>query len=122
MKIWGLFDFFKSTSRTDELLQQYQQQTTAAQGTIRGQLLIVEDVFSIKGRGTVVTGTALAPITVGQHVTIQRTDGTSYTSTITGVEASNESLQTVNPGDDVGIMFADIDRNQVASGDRVIVV
>ena len=118
----GLFDFFKSTSRTDELLQQYQQQTTAVQGIIRGQLLIVEDVFSIKGHGTVVTGTALAPITVGQHVTIQRTDGTSYTSTITGVEASNGSLQPVNPGDDVGIMFADVDRNQVASGDRVVVV
>lgn len=104
------------------MLQQYQQQTTAAQGTIRGQLLIVEDVFSIKGRGTVVTGTALAPITVGQHVTIQRTDGTSYTSTITGVEAYNANLEAANPGDDVGIMLADVDRNQVVSGDRVIVV
>ena len=116
----GLFDFFRSTSHTDELLRQHQQQTAAAQGAVPGELLIAEDVFDIKGRGTVVTGMALAPIAVGQQVTVQRTDGTRHPSTVTGVEAFNKTLQTASAGDNVGILLSDIDRGQVGRGDRVV--
>ena len=116
----GLFDFFKSTSHTDELLQQHQQQTAAAQGTVRGELLVVEDAFTIKGRGTVATGVALAPIAVGQQVTVQRANGTSYVSTITGVEAFKSNLQSANPGDNVGLLLSNIDRSQIERGDRIV--
>ena len=115
----GLFDFFKSKSHTDELLQQHQQQTAATQGAVRGELLVVEDAFTIKGRGTVATGVALAPIAVGQQVTIQRANGTSYASTITGVEAFKSNLQSANPGDNVGLLLSNIDRSQIGHGDRI---
>ena len=115
----GLFDFFKSKSHTDELLQQHQQQTAATQGAVRGELLVVEDAFTIKGRGTVATGVALAPIAVGQQLTIQRTNGASYASTITGVEAFKSNLQSANPGDNVGLLLSNIDRSQIGHGDRI---
>ena len=116
----GLFDFFRSTSHTDELVHQHQQQTAAAQNSVSGELLVAEDVFSITGRGTVVTGKALAPIAVGQQVTIQRIDGASHASTITGVEAFKKNLQAASPGDNVGVLLSDIDRSQVGRGDRVV--
>lgn len=80
--------------------------------------LVVEDVFSITGRGTVVTGTVDAgTVAVGDRVTIANPAGTRV-STVTGIEMFKKRATTAGPGDNIGLLLdgigrADIDRGAV---------
>jgi len=82
-------------------------------------LLAVEDVFSIKGRGTVATGRIeRGIIKVGDAAEIVGLTAETSTTTVTGVEMFNKSLDEGRAGDNVGILLrgvekGDIDRGQV---------
>lgn len=76
----------------------------------------VEDVFSIKGRGTVVTGKIeQGIITVGDEVEIVGMKDTTKT-TVTGVEMFHKSLDQGQAGDNAGILIRGIDREDVERG------
>ncbi len=81
-------------------------------------LMPVEDIFSIEGRGTVVTGRIeRGKVKVGEEVEIVGIKDTTKTS-VTGIEMFNKSLQEGMAGDNAGILLRgtkkeDIHRGQV---------
>jgi len=79
-------------------------------------LMPIEDVFSIKGRGTVVTGRiASGKIKVGEEVEIVGIRETSKT-TVTGVEMFRKLLDDGQAGDNVGILLRGIGKDDVERG------
>ncbi len=79
-------------------------------------LMPVEDVFSISGRGTVVTGRVeQGVVKVGEEVEIVGIRDTQKT-TCTGVEMFRKLLDQGQAGDNVGVLIRGIDREQVQRG------
>ena len=79
-------------------------------------LMPIEDVFSISGRGTVVTGRIeRGVINVGEEIEIVGIKDTSKT-TCTGVEMFRKLLDSGEAGDNVGCLLRGIDRNGVERG------
>jgi len=79
-------------------------------------LMPIEDVFSISGRGTVVTGRIEQGIVkVGEEVEIVGVKDTQKT-TVTGVEMFRKLLDQGQAGDNVGALIRGIDREQVERG------
>lgn len=80
-------------------------------------LMSVEDVFSIKGRGTVATGRIERGVCkVGDEVEIIGLRKESRKSTITGVEMFQKILEKGLPGDNVGVLLRGIERNDIERG------
>ncbi len=79
-------------------------------------LMPVEDVFSISGRGTVVTGRVeTGVINVGDEVEIVGIKDTTKT-TVTGVEMFRKLLDRGEAGDNIGALIRGIDRDAVERG------
>ena len=79
-------------------------------------LMPIEDVFGIKGRGTVVTGRVERGIVgVGQQIEIVGIKDTT-TTTVTGVEMFHKTLDEGEPGDAVGVLLRGVDREGVERG------
>jgi elongation factor Tu len=79
-------------------------------------LMPIEDVFGIKGRGTVVTGRVeRGVVEVGQQVDIVGIKETSST-TVTGVEMFHKLLDEGEPGDAVGVLLRGVDRDGIERG------
>ncbi len=79
-------------------------------------LLPIEDVFSISGRGTVVTGRVERGIVnVGDEIEIVGVKDTQKT-TCTGVEMFRKLLDSGQAGDNIGALIRGIDREQVERG------
>ena len=82
--------------------------------------MTVEDVFSIKGRGTVVTGKIESgTIQVGDEISIQGKSGEKKT-VVTGIEMFRKTMSQANVGDNVGILFKDINKQDVQRGDVLV--
>ena len=80
-------------------------------------LMPVEDVFSITGRGTVLTGRIETGIVnVGDPVEIIGLGEEPRTSTCTGVEMFRKLLDSGEAGDNVGLLMRGIDKNDVKRG------
>jgi elongation factor Tu len=81
--------------------------------------MAIEDVFSIKGRGTVVTGRIdRGVIKVGEPVEIIGLRETQ-TSVVTGVEMFHKMLDEGMAGDNVGLLLRGIERTDVERGQVV---
>ena len=79
-------------------------------------LMPVEDVFSIKGRGTVVTGRIeRGVIKVGETIEIIGLKDTAST-TVTGVEMFRKLLDQGEAGDNVGLLLRGIGREDIERG------
>ena len=79
-------------------------------------LMPIEDVFTISGRGTVITGRIeRGKITVGAEAEIVGIKPTSKT-VITGVEMFKKQLTEGLAGDNVGVLIRGIEREQVERG------
>ena len=79
-------------------------------------LMPIEDVFSISGRGTVVTGRVeRGVINVNEEIEIVGVKDTQKT-VCTGVEMFRKLLDQGEAGDNVGILLRGIDREQVERG------
>ena len=79
-------------------------------------LLPIEDVFSISGRGTVVTGRVeRGVITVGDEIEIVGIKATAKT-TCTGVEMFRKLLDQGQAGDNVGVLLRGTKREEVERG------
>lgn len=82
-------------------------------------LLSVEGVFSIPGRGTVVTGKIdQGTLRVGNEVELITAKGTKKT-TVTGIEMFRKSMDEAKAGDNAGLLLRGIDKDQVGSGDII---
>jgi elongation factor Tu len=79
-------------------------------------LMPIEDVFGIKGRGTVVTGRIeRGVIKVGEEVEIVGFEDTRKT-TVTGVEMFKKLLDQGEAGDNVGCLLRGIERDDIRRG------
>jgi elongation factor Tu len=84
--------------------------------TTKPFLMPIEDIFTIEGRGTVVTGKIERGIVkVGQDVEIVGLKDTVKT-TVTGIEMFNKSLQEGMAGDNAGILIRGIKKDDVTRG------
>ena len=80
-------------------------------------LMPVEDVFSITGRGTVLTGRIeTGVVKVGEAVEIIGIGEKAMTSTCTGVEMFRKLLDSGEAGDNVGLLMRGLDKNDVKRG------
>jgi len=85
--------------------------------TDRPFMMPVEDVFSIKGRGTVVTGRIeRGVINTGDPVEIIGLQEKSMTSVVTGVEMFHKILDEGMAGDNVGLLLRGVGREDVERG------
>jgi elongation factor Tu len=84
-------------------------------------LMPVEDVFTITGRGTVVTGRVERGIVkVNEEVEIVGIRPTSTKTTVTGVEMFRKLLDQGQAGDNVGLLLRGIKREDVERGQVVV--
>jgi len=80
-------------------------------------MMSVEDVFSIKGRGTVVTGRVdRGQVKTGENVDIVGLREKSVSTVVTGVEMFHKILDEGQAGDNVGLLLRGIDREDVERG------
>ena len=129
----GLFNFFKKPK--SEVEQYYEQRNARAaqQQSSTPEFtepmlqsadydtpfrIEVQDVFSITGRGTVITGQVTSGfVCVGDTVTLVRMDGTRREITITGIEMFRKLLDTAQAGDNVGLLLRGLTKNDIGRGD-----
>ena len=79
-------------------------------------LMPIEDIFSIEGRGTVVTGRVeRGVVKVGEEVEIVGIKDTE-TTTVTGVEMFNKQLDQAQAGDNAGILLRGTKKEDVHRG------
>ena len=89
---------------------------TPTRETDKDFLMPVEDVFSISGRGTVVTGRIeRGVIKVGEQIEIVGIKETQ-TTTVTGVEMFRKEMEQGEAGDNCGILLRGIKKDQVERG------
>src|SRR5579864_1236437 len=80
-------------------------------------LMPVEDVFSIKGRGTVVTGAInRGMVKVGDNIEIIGFTEAPRTVTVTGVEMFQKIMDQGEAGDNVGCLLRGVERNEIERG------
>ena len=80
-------------------------------------LMPIEDVFTISGRGTVVTGRVeRGTVKVGDKVEIVGLKEDSTETTVTGTEMFHKTLEYAEAGDNVGCLLRGIDKKAVERG------
>ncbi len=80
-------------------------------------LMSVEDVFSIKGRGTVVTGRVdRGTLNKGQEIEIVGLRETVLKTIVTGIEMFHKELDSAVAGDNAGILLRGTTREEVERG------
>jgi elongation factor Tu len=80
-------------------------------------MMPVEDVFSIKGRGTVVTGRIdRGMVKVGDNVEIVGLRDKSMATVVTGVEMFHKTLNEGMAGDNAGLLLRGVERTDVERG------
>src|SRR5438094_6864973 len=80
-------------------------------------LMSIEDVFSIKGRGTVGTGRIeRGKVKIGDEVEIVGLMKSARKTVVTGVEMFNKTLEFGTAGDNVGVVLRGIERTDLERG------
>lgn len=83
-------------------------------------LMPIEDVFSIKGRGTVATGRIeTGVININDPVEIVGIKATQN-SVVTGIEAFKKNLDRGQAGDNAGLLLRGIEREQIERGQVIV--
>jgi elongation factor Tu len=80
-------------------------------------LMSIEDVFSIKGRGTVGTGRIeRGKVKVGEEVEVVGLTKAARKTVVTGVEMFNKTLDEGRAGDNVGVLLRGLERTDLERG------
>lgn len=105
------------TAKIEELMNTVDEKIPAPQRDVDKPFLMpIEDVFSIQGRGTVVTGRVeRGVIKVGQEIEIVGIRDTRK-SVATGLEMFNKILDEARAGENVGVLLRGIDKKDVERG------
>lgn len=82
--------------------------------------MTVNDVFFIRGRGTVVTGQIESgTLNVGDEIYLRRSNS-SRTVTVNGIEMFRKLLDQAKAGDNVGVLLRDLTKQDVEKGDMLL--
>ena len=105
-------------AKIDELMAAVDEYVpTPKRDTEKPFLMPIEDVFTITGRGTVVTGRIeRGMIKVGETVEIIGIREEKITTTVTGVEMFRKLLDSGQAGDNVGLLLRGVDKEAVERG------
>ncbi|QEU60106.1 Tuf1 [Kluyveromyces lactis] len=80
-------------------------------------LMPVEDIFSISGRGTVVTGRVeRGNLKKGEEIEIVGHNTTPFKTTVTGIEMFRKELDQAMAGDNAGVLLRGVRRDQLKRG------
>ena len=80
-------------------------------------LMSIEDIFMIKGRGTVATGRIeRGQVKVGDEVEIVGFNKLARKTVVTGVEMFNKSLDSGMAGDNVGLLLRGVEKDDIERG------
>jgi elongation factor Tu len=80
-------------------------------------LMCVEDVFSIKGRGTVATGRVeRGKVKMGDPLEVVGLTDQVKSTTCTGVEMFQKTLEYGMAGDNVGVLLRGVEKNEIERG------
>lgn len=110
----GLFDFFKKKEYGETLKEQMPVQPMPSVQVTGNFEMTIEDVFSITGRGTIVTGQVLnGSIALNDFVVIKET---GQTTQITGIEMFRKQCDIAVAGDKVGVLLCGVARDEVSRG------
>jgi elongation factor Tu len=83
--------------------------------------MTVEDVFYIRGRGTVVTGQVEAgTLNLSDEIHIRRPGALSRTVVVAGIEMFRKQLTQAQAGDNVGVLLRGLDKKDVQRGDMLM--
>ena len=133
----GLFDLFKKPKSDVEKYYEEREKRDAQKMSVqkqnisqhleqpqsidRGFHLTVQDVFTITGRGTVVTGKVeYGRAKVGEKILLQRINGQNDYVTITGIEQFRKMTNVAQAGENVVILLRGVDRKDIAKGDVLL--
>jgi len=90
---------------------------TPVRDTDKDFLMPVEDVFSISGRGTVVTGRIeRGTIKLNEEIEIVGIKNESTTTTVTGIEMFRKEMEVGEAGDNCGILIRGVKKEDVERG------
>lgn len=116
----GFFDLFKPKntmvdSNVMESISNIQSEQYHSNGNFE---MVVEDVFSITGRGTVVTGKVCgSSISVGDEITILPS---GIKTMVVGIESFRKMVDFAQVGDDVGLLLRGVSRDQITRGNKLV--
>lgn len=129
----GIFDFLKKVTESDNVQNtttiRYASdceksgsathtdgsRTASAIGALR---ITVQDVFTITGRGTVITGCVeVGQVSVGDTVRLRRVSGECRDVVVTGIEVFRKTLDTATQGMNVGVLLRGIAKDEIGRGD-----
>ena len=82
-------------------------------------IMVISDVFSIVGRGTVATGRLTQAVHLNDSIVIVCQDVTQLKSKIIGIEAFRKKLDVAEAGENVGLLLEGIERGQIRRGDII---
>jgi elongation factor Tu len=114
----------EATSKDDEWVKKVLELTAALdeyiplpeRDTTKPFLMPIEDIFSIEGRGTVVTGRIeRGTLKVGEEVAIVGIKDIQKT-TVTGIEMFNKQLQEGMAGDNAGVLLRSVKKEDITRG------
>ncbi len=107
----GCFDFWKKEK--EPLVEDYGDEFQ------KMFLFMVDDVFSIRGRGMVVTGTVLGgSVHEGQRVLLVRRDGSTREVMVKGIEKFKQGLvKSAEKGENVGLLLEELTKDDIGPGD-----
>ena len=85
--------------------------------------MYIEDIFTITGRGTVVTGTILTgKFKASDSVVIGKVsdDAENINTTLGGIEVFRKTIEEASAGTNVGLLLRGVDKASVARGDVIM--
>ncbi len=103
-------------------LREYEAYYTPQSGVAEGTYseFVVTDVFTVTGRGTIVTGTVTGGVFfVGDNVLLVHNGGAGTQTTILGIEQFRKECQSVSEGANAAFILENIDRKQVCRNDII---
>ena len=114
-----MFDFWKRKKPEDPWDQQPENHIAQPDNTPHFQMY-VDEVFSISGRGTVVTGTIKAgTLRVNDRILIMGKSGRLATQ-VDGLEAFHKIMERAEMGEYVGVLLRDVKSTDVEKGDLLL--
>ena len=112
-KLFGSREIKDEVPNEQQTVVPNEPQTVVTSGSFH---FVIDDVFTITGRGTVVTGRVdSGEVRVGDIVNIAG----CITTEVTGIEMFRKTLDYAKAGDNCGLLLKDISRDQVNKGDVI---
>ena len=133
----GLFDFLKNKAnddnlygncngvikRKDEFLEEdrYKRNDEFNSYYNEGFCMTIDDIFTITGRGTVVTGKVESgDIRLHDRVKIQRNGSIVLETEVIGIEMFRKLLDYAKIWDNLGVLLRGVTKNDLCKGDKLI--